>query len=256
MATDRRVVRRRWAEAGVVAAGLSAAMLSGAGAAAAAPADSGHDPSAVSSSRATASRHTQPRAAASAARGAAHPAAASRQAPPARRRASSSPLERNRERPGDDPHRGGVPPSATGGGQVQLRRPGAGSDSGGAGLHLRLSADGVRAGPTDGAKPEHDLLPHQLRQPRRRPDLDGDRWRQAAQHRHVLLAGRARSQQGPCRLVDPGHGQPLLQLPADRSVHQRRGLHRFAHNGIRIPASTPSSGPADRKVPFRTARRW
>ena len=78
MATDRCVLRRRWAEAGVVAAGLSAAMLSGAGAAAAAPADSGHDASAVSSSQATASRPTQPRAAASAARSAAHPAASSR----------------------------------------------------------------------------------------------------------------------------------------------------------------------------------
>ena len=86
MATDRRVVGRRWAEAGVVAAGLSAAMLGGAGAAAAAPADSGHDSAAVSSdhaggsSQATTSRHSQPRAAASAARSAAHPAAASSRA--------------------------------------------------------------------------------------------------------------------------------------------------------------------------------
>ena len=81
MTTDRRVVRRRWAEAGVVAAGLSAAMLGGAGAAAAAPADSGHASAASSdhagnSSRATAHRSTQPKAAASAARGAAHPATA------------------------------------------------------------------------------------------------------------------------------------------------------------------------------------
>ena len=84
MTADRRVVRRRWAEAGVVAAGLSAAMLGGAGAAAATPADSGHASSAVSSdhaggsSRATANRHTQPRAAASAARGAARPNASVR----------------------------------------------------------------------------------------------------------------------------------------------------------------------------------
>ena len=81
MATDKRVIRRRWAEAGVVAAGLSAAMLGGAGSAAAAPADSGHASAASSdhagnSSRATAHRSTQPKAAASAARGAAHPATA------------------------------------------------------------------------------------------------------------------------------------------------------------------------------------
>lgn len=92
MTADRRVVRRRWAEAGVVAAGLSAAMLGGAAAAAATPADSGHGSSATSSdhagggSRATAHKSTQPRAAASAARTAAHPAAAA-----SRARASSTP---------------------------------------------------------------------------------------------------------------------------------------------------------------------
>lgn len=80
MTADKRAARRRWAEAGVVAAGLSAAMIGGAGAAVAAPGDDSGS-SAVSShhtagSPRAAGRPAAPRPAAAAAHTAARPAAA------------------------------------------------------------------------------------------------------------------------------------------------------------------------------------
>ena len=85
MATGKRAARRRWAEAGVVAAGLSAAMIGGAAAAAAAPADASSAASsdhAAAGPRAVSTRSAKPGAAASTSRGAVSPAAAATDSTP------------------------------------------------------------------------------------------------------------------------------------------------------------------------------
>lgn len=87
MTADKRVAIRRWAEAGVLAAGLSAAMLGGAGAATAAPGDNaGHDSVAVGNAHRPASSHAPARRAAPSTAS----TSATRKAAPAARSVTSS----------------------------------------------------------------------------------------------------------------------------------------------------------------------